>query len=205
MWFFIRHGESTANSDRILGGRGDYPLSEKGVRQIELIAAQIKSKLPAIQTIVSSPQPRAWQTAARIAAVLELAPHAISSEELLQEHDVGCYTGMSYDKIKAEPDYQTAVDKRWYWRPPGGESYAEVARRAQRLLYNYHRQSDQNIIFVSHAVTMRLIHAVLTNTLPNYPTRVCANGEIWQCEFRKLFSVHQIVVHRFPGITDHRS
>ena len=53
-------------------------------------------------------------------------------------------------------------------------------------------QSGESILFVTHAVTMRLIRAHLEQTLPGYPVELAKNGEIWKTQFSKQGDTHVV-------------
>jgi len=54
------------------------------------------------------------------------------------------------------------------------------------------KNSDENILIVTHAVSFRLIRAVLENTLPEYPKAFPNNGEIWKVDFTAVGDFHEI-------------
>jgi broad specificity phosphatase PhoE len=85
---------------------------------------------------------------------------------------------------------------RWEWVPEGGgESYKTVADRV-RVFFEWLQQStisdEDTILVVTHAVTMRMIRALLENTIPSYPESIAANGEIWRTRYKGLGITHEI-------------
>jgi broad specificity phosphatase PhoE len=96
--FFLRHGESRGNSARIIQGRQDLELSERGHRQSEAVAPWFEGR--GIGTILCSPLERAVQTAeivARTIGVERVEPH-----EDLNELDTGIFTGLTLERIRRE-------------------------------------------------------------------------------------------------------
>ncbi|MCK5734927.1 MAG: histidine phosphatase family protein, partial [Spirochaetaceae bacterium] len=121
--YFIRHAESEANKKRILASRLPFPLTEEGQEDARRIASELKELVP-VNRIISSPLLRAKQTAKAFAEVYKLP---ITLNETLSEQDLGPYSGMNYDEVKSEPEYQADPLLRWDWVPGGtGESYAMV-------------------------------------------------------------------------------
>ena len=73
--FLIRHGESFANVQPIIGGmRGDAGLTERGHRQARLLAERIAGSGPRVDALYSSTLPRARQTTGYLAPVFGLEP-----------------------------------------------------------------------------------------------------------------------------------
>ena len=188
--YFIRHAESEANSARILASRQPYPLTKAGKDDADLIAGELKKIVP-IDRIISSPLIRAKQTAESFESVYNLKR---KEEPRIIEQELGIYSGMNYDQVKKMKNYEADPLKRWNWVPEGGgESYSMIADRIQSFFKELEsQQSDDNILIVTHAVSFRLIQAVLENTLPSYPKDFPNNGEIWRVEFTSLGQFHKI-------------
>jgi len=142
----VRHGESEANAARLLLGRTDSPLSERGARQ----AAALGSLLGTVHRVVSSPLMRARRTAAALEAGRE-----IEIDERWVEVDYGEYEGQPLDAVPAE------VWRRWrsdpHFRPPGGETLSELAGRVRLACDELFaepgrgaRAEDGDVVVVSH-------------------------------------------------------
>jgi broad specificity phosphatase PhoE len=127
-FYFLRHGESSANLLRQFSNRGDeHPLTEHGLQQARQAAQNLTGVKPAC--IYASPVLRARQTATILAESLG-APLEI--REALREWDVGIYEGTT-DPQGWELHRQVQED--WFDRQkldsqmPGGESFLEIRRR----------------------------------------------------------------------------
>ena len=187
--YFIRHAQSEANKNRIMASRQAFPLTKEGKADADLIASELKD-IVSIHRIISSPLIRAKQTAESFAKAYGLP---LEEDERISEHELGKFSGMTYDEVKEYDDYETETQKRWDWIPEGGESYKMISDRVRSFFSDLEKnQEDKNILIVTHAVTFRLIKAVLENTLPNYPSRFPNNGEIWKVKFSGLGKVHTI-------------
>lgn len=187
--YLIRHAQSEANSMRIMASRLPYPLTPAGKSDADLIASQLAEKVK-IQRIISSPLVRAKQTAASFSREFGLD---YELDERISEQDLGMYSGMTYDQVKEEPLYEMETLERWNWIPSGGgESYEMIAERVKSFFADLDPQTRENILIVTHAVTLRLIRAVLDNSLPVYPGSFPNNGEIWKVDFKGLGAVHTI-------------
>ncbi len=189
MIYFIRHAQSEANLKDILASRQDFPLTEKGRRDAAAIASEF-AQMVKLDRIVSSPLIRAQQTARPIAEAFGLK---VEIDERLTEQELGIYTGMSYSELWERPDYMHDRTKRWDWVPKdGGESYEMIAQRLEPFFQSLENLEGENILFVTHAVTMRMIRATLEQTLPEYPHVIAKNGEIWKIQFTKLGDTHAV-------------
>jgi len=188
--FFMRHAESTANKNRTLASQTDVSLTPEGMQGAYDVAREFLRDFT-IDSIITSPQLRACQTGnpfekmSGIQAEIDVA---------VSEQHFGRFTGMSYDAVKIDPSYEKDVTKRWDWTPEGGgESYKMLAARIIPFFDRFENiHNNSKILIVSHAVTLRIIKALLEDTLPLYPEKIANNGEIWQVEFKELGYKHVV-------------
>ena len=47
-------------------------------------------------------------------------------------------------------------------------------------------------LIVTHAVTLRIVKAILEQTLPDHPHGIAGNGEIWKAQFTGLGNIHEV-------------
>lgn len=189
LFYLIRHGESEANRKRILASRLPFPLSPEGKADARLIAGELK-ELTSLDRIISSPLLRARETAEPFSGLFNLP---VETDERLSEQDLGIYSGMNYDEVKTERDYEKNPLNRWDWQPAGGgESYAMVSRRVKSFFLDMEKVPKERILVVTHAVVFRLIRGFLEQTLPLYPESFPNNGEIWKVDFTGIGDYHNI-------------
>ena len=188
--YLIRHAESEANKARILASRLPYPLTKAGKSDAGLIAKEL-SNIVSINRIISSPLVRAMETARAFGTACNLE---IEKDDRITEQDLGIFKGMTYDEVKNYESYESDPLKRWNWVPEGkGESYSMISERILSFFKDLESpNSNENILIVTHAVSFRLIKAVLKNTLPKYPKEFPNNGEIWKVDFDKVGNEHNI-------------
>lgn len=93
--YFVRHGQSQANVDRIFAGQSNTPLTALGRHQAEVAAQEIKDL--GIDHMISSPLSRTHETARIIAAVIAYPEEKIEISNLLLERSYGSATGLSWD------------------------------------------------------------------------------------------------------------
>jgi len=117
----VRHGETEANAARLLLGRAQSPLTERGVAQAEALSRL----LGPVARVVSSPLARALDSAAALGLDVP-----VEIDERWIEVDYGEYDGQPLSSVPAE------IWRRWRadpgFRPAGGESLAEMGGRVRQ-------------------------------------------------------------------------
>jgi alpha-ribazole phosphatase/probable phosphoglycerate mutase len=147
----VRHCEPKEDARGLCYGRLDIGLSAAGHEHAARVAARLLEH--AYDAVYTSPRSRALDTAAPIAARRALEPVV---EDDLREIDFGEFEGRSYDEIaEAEPDlYRTWMETPTRVRFPGGESFADVKRRAL-LAYERIRGRHESAVVVTHGGVVR--------------------------------------------------
>jgi len=145
----IRHGESEGNRARVFTLTPAVPLTDRGREQCRAAATWIATRY-APQRIVASPFVRAQQTAEELARVLRVP---VEIEHDLRERNYGELAGQPYSSLQSRTDFEP--NQYWLWRPPGGETLVEVARRAGAVLDRLvHAAPEDDIVVVSHGATI---------------------------------------------------
>ena len=139
----IRHGESTANVQRIIShDHGSYPLTEKGRAQASLISEELMGLR--LEEIYSSPILRARETADIIASKLGCN---VVIDDRIRERSFGRLNNTKVDSI----NWKALLAEGAY---EGVESWNEISRRANDFLQERCRE---NIVMVSHYDPIRVI------------------------------------------------
>ena len=148
---FVRHAEPDEEMRNRIYGRLDPKLSERGREHAAAIASQLAAE--PISALYTSPQLRARETAAPLAARLGLQP---ALELDLREIDFGELEGRSYDEIAAtDPElYRAWMERPTTVRFPGGESFAELKIRALEALERI-RAAHESAVVVTHGGVLR--------------------------------------------------
>ena len=94
-FYFVRHGQTDYNIQRLFTGHHDIPLNATGVQQAHKAASYLKNR--GIQVITSSPLQRAFQTAHIIAQELQVPIVVIDD---LKEGNWGALQGTSIDNAQ---------------------------------------------------------------------------------------------------------
>jgi broad specificity phosphatase PhoE len=166
----VRHGESVGNlADAEARSRGaerlelsardaDVELSDEGREQAAAVgrwmAGLEQDALPTL--VLSSPYRRAAETAHR---AIEETGVDLVLDERLRERDLGLLDGLTSTGIKAMyPDEAERRKKlgKFYYQPPSGESWADVALRVRSLLADLREGYDGTRVwlFTHQAVIM---------------------------------------------------
>lgn len=141
----VRHGRTRANAGGLLQGHVDNELDEVGHDQAAGIGPAL-SRIAPVGRIIASPLLRAQQTAAAISAHVGVG---VETDRLWIELDYGDYDGQPMSSVPAE------VWARWRrdpdFRPPRGESMAELETRVRAALVDLARNSGHvHTVVVSH-------------------------------------------------------
>jgi probable phosphoglycerate mutase len=147
----LRHGDTRLSPEHRFSGLRDLPLSADGIRQAKA-AGRLASGAP-IDAIVTSPLRRAADTAAS-----ELGLTAATDDDL-RETDYGEWEGFTLAEIQQRwPAAAAAWQHDPAQAPPGGESFADTARRVHqacdRLLRDHH---GQTVLLVSHVTPIKIL------------------------------------------------
>jgi broad specificity phosphatase PhoE len=159
--YYVRHGLTDWNIEGRLQGGHDIPLNDRGRAQAAQCAA-ILNDLFAREGrsandfhYVSSPLVRASETMDIVRKALGLSPNGYAREPRLKEIAFGEWEGLTYlDVLQRDKD---VVERReagkWLFRPPGGETYEEVARRVGE----WYATLDRDTVVTAHGGTARAL------------------------------------------------
>ena len=182
LWI-VRHGQSAGNVARDaaeLGGLAtidiahrdvDVPLSPLGEQQAAALgdwfAAMPRDERPEI--ILSSPYVRARQTADLVLEALQRAANdttiACVRDERLREKEFGILDRLTPLGIRAkypELSEQRLHVGKFYFRPPGGESWCDVILRLRSFLDMLTREyRGDRVLVVAHQVIVNCVRYLL--------------------------------------------
>jgi len=185
----VRHGQSTANRDGILQGRSDAPLSDLGRRQAAQLGAWFSERGLSWHAVYCSPLRRARDTA-HLIVEKTAAPAPIEDPDLEEIH-VGEMQGKAHEVLHREHAsfYQRGLEGLGDYSEFGGESYADVQVRVQRLftrLSERHREAEQRVLLVSHGgLLFQLTKALVCSPVPRAVMLRFSNCSITRVRFRE--------------------
>jgi broad specificity phosphatase PhoE len=166
--YLVRHAETEWNRQHRHQGHSDSPLTPSGIAQAHAVGLLLRSILgrsPDVE-VQSSPLGRARRTAAIICQHLDLPDGAVILSELLIEHDMGHWQGLTPDEIdELYPGQRVSrqVDK-WNFVIPGGESYALLDTRSRRWLAQL--PAGRPIVAVTHEMISRTVRGAYAGLPP---------------------------------------
>ena len=164
----VRHGECAENREGVFRGRSDGPLTERGVRQAELLAEEV-ARFFSPSAIFSSPLQRARNTARAIGERLGIP---VEERSGFTNMALGPWEGQSKDLIRETYPEEWAL---WIHNPErlalkGAETLDDVQRRAYANLDHLVRLHEgKAFVVVSHrAVLKPLLAACLAIPSPSF-------------------------------------
>lgn len=154
--YLIRHGQSIDNAAPVFQGFTS-PLSPKGLEQAGQIAQRLAES--SIEVVISSPLPRAKQTAEAIA---KMNGRRIETSDLFVERiKPSALAGKAWDDLEA-----TTLWREWdaSLYTPGlrvrdGENYDDILARVDKALAYLNARPESSMAVVSHGYFLRSIVA----------------------------------------------
>lgn len=148
--YFVRHGESRANVEKVFAGsRYDVPLTAAGLQQAKATGVLLRDK--PIDIIVSSPLQRAKQTAECIAEEIGYT-EKLHLQPLLKERDFGEATGKSWSSgIGERVDTGDIKDM---------ETVEQLAVRMQQVLDWFKVVEGEYALVVGHGTVEAMLQTI---------------------------------------------
>ncbi|HXQ33422.1 MAG TPA: histidine phosphatase family protein [Anaerolineales bacterium] len=164
--YFVRHGESEANTLRVISNRESrFGLTALGKEQAMVLADSLKD-IP-ITSIFSSPVLRARETADILSRSFNL-PY--QSTEALREYDCGILEEKSDEeswKLHSEIAEDWVLHHNHLRKPEGGENFLDIKKRFVPFIERFAQNGlhpEDHILLVSHGGLLQLmLPEVLTN------------------------------------------
>lgn len=172
---FVRHGNSEGNYARAKAKKGDTSLftsdfrerpdhnlrlTEDGREQAAATGRWIGEQFGRFDRYYVSPYARTKETA----ALLGLTNPMWRLDDRLRERDRGDMDTITLTEFQELFPTSAHIQNinALYWRPPGGESIADVKLRVRDVLDTLHREcAGQEVIIVTHGEFMWAARAVL--------------------------------------------
>ena len=163
--YYVRHGLTDWNVQHRLQGRHDVPLNAEGCAQAVRCGEILRDLLVRDGAVaedldyVSSPLIRARKTMEIMRATLGLDSAGYGVDARLAEISFGEWEGLTYtDVLSRDEDIVARRESdKWGFRPPGGESYAQVTARISQWHATLHRDT----VVAAHGGTGRALIAHL--------------------------------------------
>ncbi|NLM52984.1 MAG: histidine phosphatase family protein [Firmicutes bacterium] len=153
--YLIRHAEPVQISkEKIYLGQLDLPLSQRGLRQATKLAMLLKKRN--LEAVFCSDLLRTRQTAEIIARQHGLNPVCVPE---LREINLGLWDGRPRVEIKTKYPalYVARGQDIVNFRPPQGESFADLQKRVIPAFEKLLETIDGNLAIIAHAGVNRVI------------------------------------------------
>lgn len=148
-----RHAETQANKNGIFSGWTDYPLTEKGKKQAQRLAYELKKNYN-IDEMYSSPLGRAMSTSKMVSRSIE---RDIITTECLKEVNFGLFEGKTGKEIETHhgDHWKFWNDDFVNYRLPQGENLIDLLSRIKPLIDNL-RTTDKTCLLVAHSAVIQV-------------------------------------------------
>jgi broad specificity phosphatase PhoE len=209
--WLVRHGQSAGNVARdaaeaakglmidIAGRDVDVPLSDLGVQQSKALgdwfAAMPEQAQPNV--ILHSPYLRAAETARIVKQGIDPDSMLVSQvDERLREKEFGILDRLTtHGILHRYPDLyeQRQHVGKFYFRPPGGESWCDVILRLRSVLDTITREySQERVLIVGHQVTVNCFRYLLERLDESTILEYDRSGDVPNCSVTSYsFEPHQ--------------
>ncbi len=181
---FIRHGQTSFNTERRLQGAMPVPLNEEGIRQTQALARYLRGQK--IEALYASPRRRARETADILGERLNLDP---IEDERLSEIAFGVFEGHTFAEVAREYPAAYAKWEAGYrpYRVPGGESRLDVQMRMQAAWDDIvSAPAGETVAIIAHSSALMILLAAMFVVLPEKGihntsiTTLERHDEIWR-------------------------
>lgn len=178
LWI-VRHGQSAGNVARdtaeasghelidLATRDADTPLSDLGVRQSQALGRWFAELPPQARpnVVMTSPFVRSHETCLAVATALGIEADDIQVDERLREKEFGILDRYTRHGILAKfPELaeQRALVGKFYFRPPGGESWCDVILRLRSVTEVLRRDHvGDRVLIVAHQVIVNCFRYLL--------------------------------------------
>jgi probable phosphoglycerate mutase len=198
LWI-VRHGQSAGNVAAYAAEKAglprididhrdqDVPLSELGQQQSAAVGrwfgAQPEAERPTV--VVCSPYVRATQTAQLLVEGAGLTLAGPVLDERLREKELGSLDRFTKAGIIAQFPQEAELRARlgkFYYRPPGGESWCDVILRLRSFVDSMQLQyRNERVLIVGHQVIVLCLRYVLERMTEKQILEVDAAKDVANC------------------------
>lgn len=156
--YFVRHGQSQANLQKVAAGASDSPLTELGIEQAHREAELIQHKSIKFDLIISSTLSRAYDTAKIIAQQVGYDLKNIITSDLLIERSLG-----EFEKQPLEEFYSSSEQEK---EEKGCEKLSDLYLRVKDANAFITENAKGNTLVVGHSGFYRMARCVAEGLAP---------------------------------------
>jgi len=191
------------------------PLSPLGERQSDALGRWFVELAPELAptVVLCSPYLRARQTAERVQAAIVAAGGTrpaveMTLDERLREKEFGILDRLTRNGIRAKyPELAAQLSHvgKFYFRPPGGESWCDVILRLRSVIEMMTREyRRERVLIVAHQVTVNCVRYLLERLDEAQILEIDRLGDVPNCgvtsyEFDPAAGSHGKLVRRLEN------
>ena len=155
--YLVRHGKTVLNENKLIQGRGDYPLSSLGIEEVKKIAKGFSKEQLKFDIIYSSPLSRAYDTALIFKEELGFKGDIIVKNELIERE---------FGLAEKEPITDAIFDKVENDDIEGLEKSDNLKKRIYNVLYEIAKNSqNKTVIVFCHAQLIKAFLLLFTDKI----------------------------------------
>jgi broad specificity phosphatase PhoE len=157
--YITRHGETQWNKLGRMQGWKNSDLTEKGIENARKLGKSLEA-IP-FDIVYTSPSGRTIETAKLIMGNRDVP---IVEREELKEMGFGTWEGMDHEAVEELYPEERHIfwNKPHLYKPIDGESFEELISRVKKVLQDIMESAaGENILIVSHGVTIKAMYAIL--------------------------------------------
>jgi broad specificity phosphatase PhoE len=174
----MRHAESEANLRRETLRKAnskethvglpvrdvDVELTDSGHRQGRATGRYLSDRFPPFDVVYVSPYRRTRQTADAVLSEMAAPPRKVI-EERLREKEFGILEGLTkhgIEELHPEEHRRKIAVAKYYYRPPGGESFPDINLRVHSFIGTMVREhTAERVLVVTHSVVVLCFRRLL--------------------------------------------
>lgn len=173
--YFVRHGETDSNKNKLYYGKSDIKLNSKGIDQ----GKKVKKILQGIKfdIIYASESTRTFE----MAQIINKYNTLIKRDGRINEMNLGVFEGKNYEQLQKQyPKELKLWSKHWKgYAPPKGESYSELYKRVESFMNEIKNKHYKNLLIVTHSGVIRSVYCyILNGILDSFWKFSSKNGDI---------------------------
>ena len=164
--YFVRHGESEANTERVISNRESrFSLARLGKQQANTLAEELKD-VP-FTAIFSSPVRRARETADILSTALQL-PYQVTED--LREYDCGILEEKSDEeswRLHREIAEDWTLNHNYQRKLDGGECFLDIQNRFLPFIESLKDGTHEHILLIGHGGLFQLMLPLVLSNIDN--------------------------------------